>query len=897
VAPTTAIFIFLFNYFNYIYLQNMLPANMRTILIFLTLLVANVAIAQVKDDFSDGNFSANPIWSGNTDRFAINANNQLQSAGANLANQNIYLSTSSTSVSNTVWEFFFQLNFDPTTTNAARVYLVSNQANLSGALQGYFIQIGETGSLDGFHLYRQNGTGATQIIAGLPKVRQSSGVVTARIKVTRNNTGKWQLYSDVYGGTNYIFEGEVTDNTYTSSSYLGVNCRYATASRFDQFFFDDFDVKALSVDVTAPTLVSTSVVDGKTLSLIFNEPLNADAAQNVANYQVNGVSPVSITIGALSNSVILVFASEFTSGTSNLIASNIADVVGNVAPIITKPFTYIRPYVAQKGDVIINEIFADPSPVVGLPDKEFVELYNASNEYIIITGWRLKDGVASGMGGTIAADTLAPKEYRILCAIADVVLYKPFGKTIGLSSWPSLNNDTDDLKLLLPDATTIIDQVAYVDTWYRDETKKQGGYSLELISSNSFCTGAANWSASLSPIGGTPGAQNSIYLAQLDQIAPKLLSSTTISETEIRLFFDKSIDANTLSVLTNYVGNNGLGNPINALVAFDNKSVTLTFGQAISRGITNKITVQNITSCAGVLIDADANSIDVFIAKEVKPGDVLISEILFNPKAEGTDFIEVYNNADYVIDLKDLTISNPSLNGSASSQRVISTISVFVQPKQYWVLTADVSKVTGIYQVSNPAQFVQVPAMPSFNNGSGVVKIWKGTEVIDEISYDEKMHHALLKEVKGVCLERISFKKSGNSPGNMQSAAGSVGYATPTSQNSQAEDPTMKNNFKVSNKTFSPDNDGFEDLLNISYQFKESGNLATINVYTDKGVLVRKLAKNISFATQGSITWDGLNDAGQLSKVGIYLITADIFSPTGNKQHFKQTCVLATKLN
>src|SRR5690606_31056731 len=119
----------------------------------------------------------------------VNANFQLQSNGLNSASQNIYLSTPSTAVVNTVWEFFVRLNFDPTTTNFPRVYLVSNQENLSGALNGYFFQIGETGARDAFNLFRQNGSTTSRIIAGQPKDHPSSGVVSARIKVTRDNAG------------------------------------------------------------------------------------------------------------------------------------------------------------------------------------------------------------------------------------------------------------------------------------------------------------------------------------------------------------------------------------------------------------------------------------------------------------------------------------------------------------------------------------------------------------------------------------------------------------------------------------------------------------------------------------------------------------------------------------
>ena len=133
--------------------------------------------------------------------------------------------------------------------------------------------------------------------------------------------------------------------------------------------------------------------------------------------------------------------------------------------------------------------------------------------------------------------------------------------------------------------------------------------------------------------------------------------------------------------------------------------------------------------------------------------------------------------------------------------------------------------------------------------------------------------------------------------GNLQSAAESAGFGTPTYQNSQFEDANDNNAITLINKTFSPDSDGFEDLLQLEYKFKENGNLVTIDIYTDNGSLVRKLARNTTFSTHGTIYWDGLSDSSQLCTVGIYIIKVNIFTVTGGKDSFTKTCVLAGKLN
>ncbi|MBY0543357.1 MAG: hypothetical protein K2P75_08125, partial [Sphingobacteriaceae bacterium] len=169
---------------------------------------------------------------------------------------------------------------------------------------------------------------------------------------------------------------------------------------------------------------------------------------------------------------------------------------------------------------------------------------------------------------------------------------------------------------------------------------------------------------------------------------------------------------------------------------------------------------------------------------------------------------------------------------------------------------------------------------------------------VDRFDYNDSMHLALLKNVKGVSLERVSFLKSANDFGNFKSAAQSTGFATPTYRNSQEEDiNSLKNNVSLANKVFSPDGDGYEELLQIDYRFVDNGNIANVNIYTDKGILVRKLQRNTSVATAGNFIWDGLNDAGQKSKVGIYIIKFDAFALNGKTESFKQACVLAAKLN
>jgi hypothetical protein len=868
---------------------------MRKTLLLFMLLSVKLTFGQISDDFSDGDFSANPSWVGQTTLFNVNSSKQLQTSLVTVA-QSVSLVTANAFALNTKWEFTVQMNFDPSATNRARIYLISDQQDLNGALNGYFVQIGESGSTDSYDLYKQTGTSITRIIDGPAKTRTNVNALLARIRVTRNDIGKWELLTDISGGNNFVSEGTVTDLSYINTNWFGVRCDY-TATRSNGFTFDDFSISELTPDITPPILLSAKALNEFTIEAVFSERLESTSAMLSSNYVLSQLgNPIAVATTSLANVYQLTFATTLFTGAYTLTVNNVKDVKGNlISANSTADLFYIKPYLAKAGDVVINEIFADPSPQIGLPNAEFVELWNTTDEYILLTGWKYKDLTTTY---TFTADTLKPKQYLILCANADVNLFSAYGKTKGLTSWPTLNNDKDVLKLL-NENDNVIDEAAYNLDWYKDPIKAQGGYSLELIDPKNKCKGIQNWMASTATSGGTPDLQNSVYQNQISTEAPKLLTATIVDEQNITLQFSKYVDSLSASKLINYVVNNGIGNPIAASpIGPLFTTVNLKFVAPFVKGIENLLTVSNLVDCAGNLIHPSANSAKLFMAEKIKQGDILISEVLFNPREGSVDFVEIYNNSGHTLDLKELKLANLNSADSISNIKIVSSIPQLMPANSYWVLTSNVADIKQQYNVQHPNQIIQLGALPAFNNDKGNVILLTDNFIVDRFDYHEGMHHALLKNFDGVSLERISFASPTNAPNNFKSAAQSVGFATPTARNSQETNSnTIKNNVTLANKTFSPDGDGFEDLLQINYEFVNNENLATINIYTDRGILVRKLQRNTSLATTGSFIWDGLDDLGKQSKVGIYIIKFDAFALNGKAESFKQTCVLASRLN
>ncbi|MBY0245245.1 MAG: lamin tail domain-containing protein, partial [Sphingobacteriaceae bacterium] len=602
---------------------------MRKIVFVLCFLFAKCCFSQLNDNFSDADFVQNPIWLGNTSFFTINANQQLQSGNSSVA-QTIYLSTENQQTTNAQWTFFVQLNFDPSTSNLTRIYLASNQQDLTSALNGYFIQIGENGATDSFDLFKQTGTSIVKIIDGAAKTRANANVLNANIKVTRDDTGKWELYTDNTGGTNYVLEGTSTDNTHLSANWFGVYCKY-TATRSNGFIFDNFSITELVSDTTPPTLTNAKAIDETHVEVTFSEALDLNSALLTNNYSLtNSVEkPIEIKTTSLPNVFVLRFQNALNSGNYTLEVNQVSDKKLNpILPNNRVSFFYLQPYTAQKGDVIINEIFADPSPVIGLPASEFVELWNTTDKFISLKNWKYSD---QSTAYTFAEVILEPKQLLVLCPVADVNLYNSFGKTLGLSSWPSLNNDKDVLTLSNPQSE-VIDQVSYVDTWYKDSSKKLGGYTLELINPKSKCGGVQNWAASKAPLGGTPATQNSIYLENQNTEKLSLSQTQYIDSKTIQLHFNQSIDSSTANVLNNFTLKPHLGAP--SLVQIDENDlslITLKWNSEMQTNTQYQLEIKNIANCEGELMETVVKPffrIDFYSAQK---GDVIINEIFADP--------------------------------------------------------------------------------------------------------------------------------------------------------------------------------------------------------------------------------------------------------------------------
>lgn len=874
------------NFLRHTYLESIKPAYKSGLAgVFILLLLPFLAAAQLQETFSDGNFTHNPTWSGDAGSFIINPQSQLQSSGPAVTGTILQLTTPSQAAVGTTWEFWANLRLATSASNYTDVYLISDKEDLKAPdVNGYFVRIGNTA--DEVSLYRKDaGKTAVMLINGQDKTVATSNNVV-RVRVTRSIHYEWELSIDVSGsGQSYVSQGTATDATHRRSLYFGVLLRYTSANS-QRFYFDDFRI----TDTQPPVLEELQTVNPQELILRFNEPLQPEQAQRITNYTLNGsINPILAELTG-DATLRLVFGRSFRTGTNELSIYNLQDLYGNglAAPILSG-FSFIPPAVLPGyNELLITEIMADESPVVGLPAQEYIELYNPTSKVLRLQGIRYSDATSTA---TLPDVQLLPQEYAVVVPNSQVQQFSQFGKVIGISNFPSLNNSGELLQLRQPNGRLIY-AVNYADTWYKHSTRREGGWSLEMIDVTNPCAGIENWTASADPRGGTPAQPNAVAASNPDNTPPILVDAIATSPDRVILRFNERLDSTQTASIAHYSISPSITIASVQVQGPLFHEVILLLASPLQERQPYTLTAQSITDCAGNR--SQPLTATFALPSAPAPGDVVINEILFNPRPGGVDFVELVNRSDKYIDLRNWQLANIS-NDSISNLRSITAAPYVLAPGQYVVLTSNPENIKANYPASRQETFLRMSSLPSYPDDAGtVVVLQPDGQVTDRFSYTSDMHFALLDDKNGVTLERVRLEGP-TIASNFHSAATTV-FATPGYKNSQSQEGVQAQRvFEISPRVFSPDGDGYEDFTTINYATEQTGLVVNITVFDAQGREIRKLARNELLAANGFFRWDGLREDGAKANIGYYLFHIELFGLNGEKSEFREKVVVGGK--
>lgn len=846
---------------------------------------------QFSDDFSDGDLTTGTSWSGDLALFTvIDVGGDLQLRSNSPGAANYQVSTPSTLVTNARWEWEMDLRFSTSGANYVDVYLMADNADLTLAQNGWFVRAG--GTADRVELFKRVAGVNTSVLVSPDGIVNSSTSNPFRIRVERTASLSWTLgYDDGITGT-FSTVGPSVDAAVTTGSHFGIRIEQSSAAGpVNNHFFDDIVVGAIPVDLTPPSIVSVTATSATNVDVLYSEPLNAGAIGSYDIIPFIGVS--SATQDGTDPALVHVTpAIALTSGvTYSLLSSGAEDLVGNVATNVSTEFTWSEPVLPQFRDVVINELMADPSPSQGLPDAEFVELFNATtNKVFDLAGWKLSDGSSTAVLPTYI---LGPGEHVLITSATNGPLFASIAQRLTVPSLPSLNNDADDVSLAAPDDSPI-DAVSYTLDWYRDGDKEDGGWTLEQINPFTTCTGPGNWRASNALAGGTPGAANSVLDPTPDTTPPTLVGVQVIGNTQLELVFSEPMDAVSLGA-ANYVIQPPLPITVAAPTFGTDDRARLVLAQPIPLGVVHTVSVTGATDCPGNAI-APGASASFALPEPAEPGDLVINEVLYDPVVGGSDFVEIYNRSEKTISLSGLQLAR-EVDGQLDDPEVITAEGVLLLPGEYILLTTTTADIAARYPQSRTDRFLQM-TLPGYNDGEGTVLLTDGADqVLDRFDYSDDLHFPLVNDPEGYSLERVDPDRPTEDASNWQTASEQAGRATPGYRNSQyAQAPEPSGELTIEPSIFSPDNDGFQDVLTMSYRFEQPGFVGNLSVYDIAGREVRKLLENVLLGAEGAVSWDGLLDDGSKGRMGPYVVLLEVYDLAGNVEKYRRTVTLAHRL-
>jgi hypothetical protein len=273
-----------------------------------------------------------------------------------------------------------------------------------------------------------------------------------------------------------------------------------------------------------------------------------------------------------------------------------------------------------------------------------------------------------------------------------------------------------------------------------------------------------------------------------------------------------------------------------------------------------------------------------------------------------SDYVEIHNPNSYAISLEGIFLHNePDENGDITRMDPISTRARWIPAGGYALFYPEPERQP--FEESRTALFFNM--LPEFSpfalqterstmslpiSGRQIYLADSTQTTIDMVDYREEWHNPNIIDTKGIALERINPDYESNDPANWGSNTALVG-GSPGIENSifQSSDPLLaETGVELSPNPFSPDGDGFDDVLLINYKLDEPDYLLKIRIYDRYGRLVRKLAEATPAGFEGSVIWDGMTESGQTNRIGIYIVLIEAYnSSSGSNRAFKETAVIA----
>ncbi|MFH5883138.1 lamin tail domain-containing protein [Halalkalibaculum sp. DA3122] len=677
------------------------------LVVLLILLLPGQTSAQttiIDETFSDGDFTADPAWTGSVDDHIIfddqgNSKLRLDASGGGAS----YLTTESTAAYGT-WEFLVEFDFNPSSTSYSRIYLLADQPELAEPVNGYYVRVGHTD--DEVSLFRQTGTEQTKIIDGANDLIDHDPVAV-RIKVTRDLEGHWKFLADSTGGNDFTSQGSARDNTHRFSNVFGIYSQYI-GSRTSHYFYDDIQVRKVTPPLKIADIIPS---ENRIMDVVFNTriaPNSVAAADFTLN---NGIgTPSSARVTDL-NTVRLTYSQPLPGGDYTLTVNNIDDAAGNTINT-DSTIDFVLFDIFNQGDIAITEVMYDEPR----EQAEYIEITNRSSKRLNLEDWLIGDEQAMV---SLSRDTLVIGAGDFLVFSSDTTaLFNTYGSRnyVPVASLPAFNNGGDAVRIHTESGIRV-DSLFYSPDWGGSEV------ALERRSTSTTAIYRSNWGDSPHPTGGTPGRPNTI---PDDTMPPSVIEFNILEDQKLQLLFNERVDRRTAGAISRYSISGEIG--FSGVQVSEPDTVLLLLDTPLKNASRYTLTISGVEDIFGNSQVSSNIDFTYYHISRADSGDIFINEFMYEPPEGGTEFVELYNPTQRSFDLQGWTLSD-----NTGNRKVLAYKPFVLPPDSFAVIAPDstlASRYPGIHILTTGSRF------PSLNNGGDDIVLRRpdGT-LVDSLRY------------------------------------------------------------------------------------------------------------------------------------------------------------------
>jgi hypothetical protein len=540
-------------------------------------------------------------------------------------------------------------------------------------------------------------------------------------------------------------------------------------------------------------------------------------------------------------------------------------------------FTFFVP--CQYNAIVINEIMYNTTKKI----EEWIELFNSSDMDINLKDWQLADRKKSIV---LSESTKVIRPFQYLL-ITNQPLDDP-NQTVEIivnDNLPELNNRGDEIKLGDP-VMTLVDSIDYSDCGPSEKN-----ISLERIRYEENSLDPANWQFSIDSTGSTPGRLNSHsprkYDAGIQDVNFYITGESPPynKDSEICLVIENS-GRNTLENIYIQISTAPINDSLHqsliaeqiiaGLTPKEQKQISVTWHtpppgvHSLIVQLTQNMDMNPLNNC---------KRIDVTVGYPI--GSVVINEIMASPAPDHPEWFEIYNPGEDPIELLHWSFSD----SDTSIRHPLVDQSTLLHTKCFALISAELFSPVN----ENETISLRTETFPALNTSDCIYLIDGIGTIIDKIDYG-----ALGIDVRGKSIERIN-PSVGSLNNNWSVCVDPRGHTAGSTNSVFVEIPPKKTNLSLFPNPFSPNGDGIDDLVAITYMLPVHTAMINIRIFDCNGRLVRFLSNNQPAAAKTTRFWNGQDDSGRPCRTGIYIVAVEAFDrENGKLEKMIKTVVLAS---